>query len=583
MDASVVMLLSNLAPESLMELRGLVRKEPGKRQMFRESGGVELLLARLGNEGNVGIRAELLFTLAFCCDEEGRGYVREAGGLEAAVDILHDAVPLPDSFECCTYAVGLLANYSYPNKIRFHKKGIVEILNTTLTTDTTSRTLLNVTNVLKTLAEECPPVKEAILSTGVLNKLCQLTKQEPQVTTYTMGAIGTIAYKYPEAQNRVLQLGLLRILPSLLMSCTKEHGLLDVSKCLFSCLRDNQAALRDLCMTPSFDMIRKEMHKFLAPSSTDFTTKEIRNGVYHGAAYTHAAYADSVQFCGASVVVRAGWQSRVVCEVAHAYAAGVEIVVHVQDISNRAPVDVPFVVRSSEGVVGAGEGLFVCKDQTARIEYTIETQGMFEEIVATVFVNQCNESCRNGGLTLDCVQKDNTPLSVHVPIAQKSAVPSRNTSEERSESRPEANPDTDLKRQVEELTKKVEAFQAPQQAPPPQVQQATVPATNFEAVIADNFALKEHVLALERESVELRRHHVSQQFLLAQGGTPSPLEPTLTAQAAETGSMKEDVASVTQTLNQLDAECAANELELTRFLKQITQLRERITSASGSN
>eukprot|EP00659_Diplonema_papillatum_P020569 gene20569-31679_t len=144
MDSNMVMLLADLSGEALMELRGLVRTDPGKRELFRNSGGVELLLARLGkrdgdsqaynqghNQGHTqgqgqGVaphaKAEILFTLAFCCDEPARSYVREAGGIDLAVQVLKTCVHSADSFECCTYAIGLLANHNYKNKMVFHKR-----------------------------------------------------------------------------------------------------------------------------------------------------------------------------------------------------------------------------------------------------------------------------------------------------------------------------------------------------------------------------------------------------------------------------------------------------------------------------
>eukprot|EP00757_Euglenozoa_sp_SAG-D1_P011282 gene11282-3373_t len=74
--------------QHLVSLRGAVRKDHRNRERIRSCGGVEKLFVELSNvDHTYRTKSELAFTLAVCCDEEGKQRLGELNGTKAIVDI----------------------------------------------------------------------------------------------------------------------------------------------------------------------------------------------------------------------------------------------------------------------------------------------------------------------------------------------------------------------------------------------------------------------------------------------------------------------------------------------------------------
>eukprot|EP00754_Rhynchopus_humris_P008236 Rhum_TRINITY_DN13700_c0_g1::Rhum_TRINITY_DN13700_c0_g1_i1::g.63143::m.63143 len=628
--SSVVMLLADLSPQALTELRAAVRTDAGKRTAFRDCGGVELLLSRLGSSsssssaGSAKARAELLFTLAFCCDDEARTYVRDAGGLGTAAALLRETLDAPDAFECCTYAVGLLASHSHSSRVALVEAGALATLAAALPAAAPPRprlaraaccrTVLNVANVVRTLCEECRPAKEAAVAEGVVAGLCAAAVQEPQVAPCALSALAAAVYKCPPAQAAFLGSAAFAVLPELLLSTTPPS--LEASRCLYAA---GPAAATAVGEAVAAAGVRRtpDLHRSLAAAAAEFAAREAR-GVAAAAAAATAATDGAAAAASAPtrVVPYVGGAALSVAGVAAVLRPGdtmlsvelglgdVELVVHAVEVQRggaaAAAAAVTLSLRNEAGaeVCGAKDGASsllwrCCREgeeagaatQTAVYSVMVEGGCGGGDVAVAVYAN--GHDGEAGGLRGIVARVPAPPAPPAAEAAAAAAAPVRSSETE------------ELSRQVADLAKKVSRFEvAPPQPPPPQATESPPqpqPDSQAALLAEDNRALKRRIGDMERESMDARRELVASRHMVERLSRQQQPPPSLrrdsfassasgmsSASASSLGALNEEVESVTRQLEHLDAECEANNNELGRFLTQLTQLRERMGGGGAS-
>ena len=588
MDAGIAVLLSDLTPEALLELRGTVRSDPEKRVDFRESGGVELLLAKLSNTKSGGesiqMKAEILFTLSFCCDEEAKNYIRGAGGLDTAAVILQRAIPFPDAFECCTYAIGLLANYSYRNKMIFFKKGIVEILAQAIEAANMSKTrsprmILNMANVMKTIGEECFPVKEAILKSGLLEALCKVAFADNEVSGYVCGALASVIHKYPTAVDRVLELNALELLSNL---DGKHHQ--EAARFVFACLKEKPHSCEEFISTlPS-------LTKQLSVAASDFATKEVRNDVL-STSPSVTQYVDcgggKVRFCGATSTHRVTSAAPVALEVQvdhPPHESNYDLSVQLVDVAIGKKSEMTLtlfdidgrMLTSSSSQTGSCSVMWNVSNQKFQL-LEITTTSPETSFVISTFAGCFNEECRAGGMAV--TWRRTTEVRSTVQFEQTVPPP---PASEVSEIPTAADP---FKEQLAELFRRVSTVEGRGAGNRESV--VSMVSEQNETMKAEQKTFKETIARLEREGIEQRRTIAQQESKILQMSETSHvvsgnLTKSIENQTTEVRTIREDLHSVTSQLQQLDAECTTNEMELSRFLKQISKLREKLSTAPSN-
>ena len=632
--ASVVMLLADLSPQALTELRAAVRTDAGKRTAFRDCGGVELLLSRLGSSAaaSAKARAELLFTLAFCCDDEARAYVRDAGGLGTAAFLLRETLDAPDAFECCTYAVGLLASHSHSSKTTLVEAGALATLAAALPAvaprprlahAASCRTVLNVANVVRTLCEECHPAKEAAVAEGVLAGLCAAAVQEPQVGPCALSALAAVMYKCPPAQAAFLDSPAFALLPELLLSTSPPS--LEASRCLYAA---GPAAATAVGEAVAAGQQTPDLHRSLSAAAAEFAAREAR-GVAAAAAATAATdgvaaaaptrvvpYVGgaALSVSGVAAVLRPG-DTMLSVEVA---LGDVELAVHAVVVQRggtaaAASAAATLSLRDEAGaeVCGAKEGASsllwrcCCRESeeagaTTPAVYSVVVEGGHGGGDVAVAVYASGHDGEAGGLRgLVARVPAPPPPAAHPPLAEAVAAPRSSETDE-------------LSRQVADLAKKMSQFEVappPPQLTEPQPQPQPQPDAQAVMLAEDNRALKRRIGDMERESMEARRELVASRHMVErlsrQQQQQQQQQPSLrrgsfassasgmssagrassvsaSASGSSLGVLNEEVESVTRQLENLDAECEANNNELGRFLRQLTQLRARMGGGGTS-
>ena len=626
------MLLADLSSQSLTTLRSLVRSDAEKRSEFRSSGGVELLLAKLAKttdtqntphdahdapDSSAHRRAELLFTLAFCCDTDAREYVREVGGLTTAASILQQALPYTEAFECSTYAIGLLANYSYANKVILLRKGVLSLLHQILTHKASrgqSRTLLNASNLLKILCEECPPMQDEAVRSGVLESLCIIMVEETELSCHAAGAIAGVIYGHPRGQTMFLGSAAFQALPGVVQSAPSGGGL-DAARCLYACLKGCSAAGERMEGLPLFHLVQNELNRFLAQAAAEFAVKEVRNGVTDVTVSPRGV----VTHTSASKPAYAG----VVCTVLQLENLALHVVLDIEGetdvcifVSDLSPH------RSAEGghritlyeekggqmgrPLASGEhSVLQFRNHGAgeAVGYLLQVSGG-EGCAVAVFANGVNEESRWGGVSGTVVevagqQEVQAPPPPPTELSTPPSVVSMNhVVEDDTVSVPYASNEADeIKQQIADLARKVglapHAWQEEIEKP------ATNKPTSGQSLHETNRALRAQVEALQLEGAVNRQALAEQANLvreLARGREVFPPESEAVSEGSVDGvslqgddvgggggggggvvGLQEDVATVAAQMKTLEDECVANTQQLAQFLSQITELRYRMT------